>query len=266
MTRYRTVASVTWGALLVTFGAAGEVLPAPTPLDPRVRSAVYDPRQIYRLHAQVGYQIELELEPGETLLGQGAGDLDGIVIESFENHVFLKPRAPDVRTNLTLATNRRHYRFEYVVAAFSPKSEIEGAIYVVRFMYPDEVSATERVEQALQEAGVQRPRNFDYWYCGDVAIQPIAASDDGVHTRLTFDARAELPAVFVRNDDGSESLLNFSIDAGDVVIHRVARNFIVRRGRLVGCILNQGFEGSGERLESGTVTPGVVRERKEALP
>lgn len=266
MTQSPTLAWVASAALLVAFGAAGEVLPTPTPLDQRVRTAVYDPRQIYRLHAQVGYQIELELEPGETLLGQGAGDLDGIAIEAFENHVFLKPKAPDVRTNLTLATNRRHYRFEYVVAAFSPESQIEGAIYVVHFVYPDEISATERVEQALQEGNVQRPRNFDYWYCGDVAIKPIAASDDGVHTRLTFDTRAELPAVFVRNEDGSESLLNFSIDAGDVVIHRVARNFVVRRGRLVGCILNQGFEGSGERLESGTVTPGVVRARKEALP
>ena len=33
---------------------------------------------------------------------------------------------------------------------------------------------------------------------------------------------SELPALFVRNDDGTESLLNFSIDEGDVLIHRVA--------------------------------------------
>jgi len=54
----------------------------------------------------------------------------------------------------------------------------------------------------------------------------LAASDDGVHTRLSFGARSELPAIFVRNEDGSESLLNFSIDAGDVVIHRVAVRLI----------------------------------------
>jgi type IV secretion system protein VirB9 len=87
-----------------------------------------------------------------------------------------------------------------------------------------------------------------------------------VHTRLTFGAKAELPAIFVRNDDGSESLLNFSMDAGDVVIHRVAPKFIVRRGRLTGCIVNRGFVGSGERLESGTVAPDVLRERKDARP
>jgi type IV secretion system protein VirB9 len=97
-------------------------------------------------------------------------------------------------------------------------------------------------------------------------VKPTAASDDGVQTRLTFAARSELPALFVRNDDGSESLLNFSIEDGDVLIHRVAARFIVRRGRLTGCIVNKGFEGSGDRLKSGTVAPDVTRERKDAHP
>jgi type IV secretion system protein VirB9 len=90
-------------------------------------------------------------------------------------------------------------------------------------------------------------------------VKPVAASDDGVHTRLRFGGKAELPAIFVRNDDGSESLLNFSMDEGDVIVHRVARQFIVRRGKLTGCIVNKGFEGSGERLESNTVSPEVQR-------
>jgi type IV secretion system protein VirB9 len=72
--------------------------------------------------------------------------------------------------------------------------------------------------------------------------------------------------VFVRNDDDSESLLNFNVEDGDVIIHRVARRFIVRRGKLVGCIVNKGFAGSGERLESGTVAPGVQRERRDPRP
>jgi type IV secretion system protein VirB9 len=67
----------------------------------------------------------------------------------------------------------------------------------------------------------------------------------------------------VRNDDASESLLNFSMQDGDVIIHRVARQFVLRRGKLTGCIVNKGFSGGGERLESGTVTPDVRREPKE---
>ena len=46
--------------------------------------------------------------------------------------------------------------------------------------------------------------------------------------------------MFVRNEDGTESLLNFSMDEGDVVIHRVAARFILRRGQLTGCVVNKG--------------------------
>ena len=76
----------------------------------------------------------------------------------------------------------------------------------------------------------------------------------------------ELPAIFVRGEDDTESLLNFSVDGGDIVIHRVAREFIVRRGRLTGCIVNKGFVGTGERLDSGTLAPTVQRERKGVRP
>src|SRR4029077_4906832 len=104
-----------------------------------------------------------------------------------------------------------------------------------------------------------RPKNIDYWYCGDPSLMPVAASDAGVHTRLTFAARAEQPAIFILNEDGSESLLNFSMDEGDVILHRVARRFIVRRGSLAGCVVNKGYTGSGERLKSHTVSDDVER-------
>lgn len=257
-------AAVAMIALLVS-DAQAAMLPAPTARDERVRVVAYDPGEVYELHARIGYQIEIELEEGEELLGHGAGDLAAIEVAAFSNHVFLKPKAPDVCTNLTLTTNRRVYRFDYFVCASSQE------MYLVRFIYPPvlgapEMSQADRIDEALREASEQRVLNVDYWYCGDQAVRPVAASDDGVHTRLTFDVHAELPALFLRNDDGSESLLNFSVAEGDVIVHRVARRFIVRRGSLTGCIVNQGFVGRGERLKSGTVTPEVIRARREVRP
>jgi type IV secretion system protein VirB9 len=111
----------------------------------------------------------------------------------------------------------------------------------------------------LDGASSKRSRNLNYWYCGGPTLRPVAASDDGVHTRLRFAENTDLPAIFVRNDDGSESLLNFSMEAGDVIVHRVARRFILRRGSLTGCIVNQGFAGTGPRLDTGTVAPDVAR-------
>ena len=49
-------------------------------------------------------------------------------------------------------------------------------------------------------------------------------------------------------------------------MHRVAPRLILRRGALTGCIVNKGYAGSGERLDSGTVAPNVQRERRGAAP
>ena len=241
-----------------------ETVPAPSAADRRVRTAAYEVDQVYRLRGRVGYQIDLEFEPGESFVGLGAGDIEGIAFFGQDNHLFIKPKAARVATNLTVLTSRRRYLIDY--GALDEKDAADAELmYSVRFTYPTLVSeqaardAARRIDRALESAST-RPRNIDYWYCGAPTLRPTAASDDGVHTRLTFAPNAELPAVFVRAADGGESLLNYSIDAGDVVIHRVAQRFIVRRGKLAGCIVNQGYSGSGLRLESGTVTPEVRRE------
>jgi type IV secretion system protein VirB9 len=118
----------------------------------------------------------------------------------------------------------------------------------------------------LENASAKRPQNNDYWYCGQPALRPVAASDDGVHTRLRFAANADLPAIFVRNEDGSDSLLNYSMDTGDIIVHRIAKRFILRRGKLTGCVVNQAFIGGGTRLDSGTVTPDVQRRVQGGVP
>ena len=66
-----------------------------------------------------------------------------------------------------------------------------------------------------------------------------------MQTHVKFGARQELPALFVRNEDGSESLVNFSVEAAELIVHRVARQFVVRRGNLQGCIVNQALRRHG---------------------
>lgn len=250
-------------ALVRNAGALAETTPARGSVDARIRVAAYDGAQVYKLRGLVGYQIDLEFEPGETFVGLGAGDMEGLSFVGEENHLFLKPKAPKVATNLTVLTTRRHYHFEYVAAAQRPNDD--DIIYSLRFIYPempakrDAEAAAKQLNSQLDNASSHRPHNIDYWYCGEPSLRPIGASDDGVHTRLSFAANAELPAIFVRNADDSESLLNFSVDAGDVVIHRVAQRFILRRGNLTGCVVNRGYAGGGNRLESGTVAPDVER-------
>jgi type IV secretion system protein VirB9 len=231
---------------------------AATP-DARIRVLPYAADEVYRLKGYVGYQIDLEFEPGETFVGLGTGDLDSLTFAAQENHLFLKPRAGGIDTNLTILTTRRAYHFDYSGSERHPDPALGDVVYVLRFSYPPASEAAERIERRLASAPAQRWHNLDYAYCGSPQLKPQAAWDDGIQTRLRFAPQQELPAIFARNDDGSESLVNFAVERGELVVQRVARRFILRRGRLVGCIVNQGFTGSGERLESGTVAPAVQR-------
>jgi type IV secretion system protein VirB9 len=261
-----------FGLAITVWQAAAwaETAPAKGSVDARIRTAAYDGNEVYRLHGFVGYQIDLEFEPGETFVGLGSGDLEGLAFVSQENHLFLKPKAAKVATNLTVLTSHRHYQFDY--SASSQRPGEDDLIYALRFTYAPSTAkfaaeaAAKKLDSQLEGASNNRTRNLDYWYCGERTLRPAAASDDGVHTRLTFAANSDLPAIFVRNEDDSEALLNFSVDAGDVVIHRVAQRFILRRGKLTGCVVNRGFAGGGKRLESGTVAPEVERHVQGGVP
>ncbi|MBV9695596.1 MAG: TrbG/VirB9 family P-type conjugative transfer protein [Gammaproteobacteria bacterium] len=205
--------------------------------DGRIRSELYAADEVYRLPGFVGYQIDLEFEPGEAFLGLGAGDAEGVTYAAQANHLFLKPRASGVRTNLTVLTSRRTYHFQYVVSAGQPDPDSQEVLYVLRFLYPLVVPPPSSPESP---SPVVRPQHTDYAYAGSPALRPTAAWDDGVRTWLRFGLHQELPAVFARNADGSESLVNWHMEAGVLVIHRIASAFTVRRGGLAGCIVNQG--------------------------
>jgi type IV secretion system protein VirB9 len=256
-------------SLAAALAAAGAVsTTAADVVDARIRVLVYAADEVYRLRGYIGYQIDVEFESGEAFIGIGTGDLESLTFAAQENHLFLKPRAGGASTNLTVLTNRRSYHFDYSTTERSPDPAFGDVIYVLRFVYPPQ--RTDRdvatVEHELTNAAQTRSHNLSYAYRGSPQLKPVSAWDDGVQTRLRFDSHDDLPAIFLRNDDGSESLLNFTVDAGDLVVHRVARGFVVRRGDLKGCILNQSYAGSGQRLDSGTVAPAVERATRQLPP
>ena len=252
----------------LTRSALANWVPARGAVDTRMRAAPYSPDQVYRLYGYVGYQIDIEFARGEVFKGLAAGDVRGISFESHGRDLFIKPRVARVHTNLTVLTNLRQYEFDYSASPGPPDPTLGEVIYALRFTYPATRSTREaaltakRIASDLIKAPAVRPHNDDYWYCGKPELKPEAAWDDGVRTWIRFGAREPLPAIFVADADGSESLVNFSMDEGDVVIQRVAHRFVLRRGRLTGCIVNRDFTGGGERLVSHTVSPVVKRVTK----
>jgi type IV secretion system protein VirB9 len=240
-------------------------------VDPRVRIVAYDAEQVIRLHGFVGYQIHFQFAEGETFVNLAAGDNKALDVGYEANHLVLKPLAEKVATNITVITNRRVYQFDYSASAERPDPEREDVIYSLRFIYPQDEArkAAEALEQqrtnlklASADQDPHRARNRNYWGCGAMAIRPQSAYDDGVQTRIRFAAHAEFPTMYVKNDDDSESLVNFTVDNDEVVIHRVARSFVLRRGKLVACVQNRSFDGGGQRLDTQTLVPGVQRVTK----
>jgi type IV secretion system protein VirB9 len=238
----------------------------PAPHDPRIRYVRYESGRVYRLRGYVGYEIDLQFAPGERFVGLGVGDGKAVKIAAAANHLFIKPLAAHIATDMTVLTNRRAYVFKYRVRTSGAPARGAAIVYAVRFEYsptPQQSAPARRqrrrVQQDLYRAEHAPPRNEDYWFCGPRALQPQAAWDDGAETHLIFPSREPLPAVFVRNADGSESLVNFDMRGDQMVIHRIARRFVLKRGRLTGCIVNEAFAGSGRRLASGTISRRVAR-------
>src|SRR5579871_3300594 len=161
----RSRAAAIAAAVVLSHAAWAEIAPARGKVDSRIRVAAYDASEVYKLQGHIGYQIDLEFEPGETFLGLGAGDMEGLSFVAEENHLFLKPKAAKVATNLTVLTNRRHYHIDY--AASSPRAGDDDVIYSLRFTYaPSAAKAAaeadaRRIDSQLESAESRRPRNID---------------------------------------------------------------------------------------------------------
>src|ERR1700679_2767459 len=154
-------------ALFHSAAAWAETTPAKGSIDSRIRVAAYDGAEVYKLRGLVGYQIDLEFEAGETFVGLGAGDMEGLSVVGHENPLFLTPKAARVATNLTVLTTRRHYHIDYTAVAQRPNED--DVIYSLRFTYAETPAiraaeaAASRVDSQLENASSHRARNNDYW-------------------------------------------------------------------------------------------------------
>ena len=270
----RTFWQELWIAALVVTPhlVRGEQIPEPGVRDERIRTVVYVPGEVYRLQGFAGYAIHVEFAAGETFEGLGAGDMEAVSFVAQSNHLFLKPKVARVATNLTLLTNRRTYFLDYTVTGHRPDPQSHTLVYSLSFVYPEDTVhealavAEARTVNAALVTPAPRPVNDHYSFCGARSLRPSSASDDGISTRLVFPPRVDLPAVFLRNDDGSTSLVNFTVQGDGIMIHRVAKAFVLKRGKLSGCVINQHFEGGGASLDSGTISATVERKGRGESP
>lgn len=262
-------------ALVACLGFAGHAFALETPhpgdYDRRVKFVDYNPAEVVELVGHYGFSTHIQFSPAEAVQNIAMGDKEAWEVAPVGNHIFIKPKADEAATNMTVVTSRRVYNFE-LSAHWSQNGahpHPNDMFFQVNFRYPEEIAARAAAEaeaRALQARINQdadpEPANWNYWAKGSEEVTPDKAFDDGRFTYLTFANNAEMPAIYVVNPDGSESLVNTHIDPDDpdtIVVHKVGRQLVMRKGNSVACIFNKAYDPEGVSNNTGTTTPGVER-------
>ena len=213
--------------------------------DPRIRVEEYRNDTVFDIYATVGRATLIQFEPDESLMGSdqsvlGVGDAEAWNIGVRGNNIVLKPRASLPRTNIVIVTNKRTYSFDLKIA---PKNV--HPTYILRFMYPE--SEALKIQVALEAEAVRLKRlddlkeknsfsfklNTSYSWRGQADwLVPTMAYDNGLFTYLIFDSGRSLPVLYKVNPDGTELLLNTSIDPDDRSIIRIHEVLGLVRARL----------------------------------
>jgi type IV secretion system protein VirB9 len=267
-------------ALSATSARAVET-PNPGKADPRVRTIDYDPLQVVHITGVYRTATQILFADGETILHVAVGDATAWDVAAEKNILFIKPKAAHGVTNLIVTTQalggaERNYTFELTTDAHARAA----SLYVLRFRYPSDVKAAAAAalsteEQALlakltalklDRGVVEGDRNLAYTLQGVTTLQPSEVSDNGRFTVMRFPAGQPVPAVYEVTSDGTESLVPFDVRGEFVVVHDVARQFRLRRGRDVLCIFNEAPANWGVNLGTNTASPDVDRTDKPGSP
>ena len=204
-------------------------------VDPRIQAIPYDPDQITPLKGTLGYQFMIEFDGAEKIQTVSIGDaLNWQVTPNGQaNVLFLKPMARSV-TNMTVLTNLRRYAFE--LRSVAPGSS-EPILYIARMIYPRPPQAPPAPPKA--DPGPQ-VANSAYVMKGAEGERPVRVFDDGHMTYFEWPPETALPAIFALSEDGSESLVNYVVRGPYVVVDQLARGFVLRNGKDVVKIANNG--------------------------
>ncbi|WP_340644177.1 TrbG/VirB9 family P-type conjugative transfer protein [Phenylobacterium sp.] len=250
--------------------------PTPGAADPRVSYVDYDPWQVVKLSGALRTALQVQFAPDETIANVAVGDSSGWEVAADGASLFLKPKAPGDPTNLIVTTRKgaemRHYAFALTAAPQARPS----SPFVIVFRYPEDerahlaasLAAQVRRSQArlidleLENAVLEGTRNLTYQAQGASSLQPSEVSDNGRFTVLRFAANQALPAIYQVDARGTESLASFDVRGEFVVLHAVAPQWRLRRGREVLCLYNEAFEPYGVATGTGTATSRVERVEK----
>lgn len=103
--------------------------------DSRIKTYIYSPNDIYLLVLHYGFQSHVEFAKNESIETITLGDSYAWKITPLGNKLFIKPLERNIRTNMTIITNKKTYQFDIIAQELESGNE-KDLVYVVRFQYP----------------------------------------------------------------------------------------------------------------------------------
>ncbi|WP_085027815.1 P-type conjugative transfer protein VirB9 [Ensifer aridi] len=245
--------------------------------DSRVRFVDYQPYNITRIIGSLRSSVQVEFAADEEIAHVALGNSVAWEVAPAGNILFLKPRENQPVTNISVVTTRRDgsmrsYQMELTVRDGTVEVG-QNTYFYVKYRYPaDEVERRRQAAEARAIAAQAKeadnvlaiheaygPRNWRYSAQGAEALEPQSVYDYGKVTTFAFVGNQEMPAIYIENSDGSESLVPKSVDGNLVLVHAISRKFILRRGGDVLCIFNEAYDRVGINPDTNTTSPSVER-------
>lgn len=245
--------------------------------DGRVRFIDYQPYNITRIVGTLRSSVQIEFAADEEIAHVALGNSVAWEVAPAGNILFLKPRENQPVTNISVVTTRRDgstrsYQMELTVRDGTVEAG-QNTYFYVKYRYPADEAERRRLETAARAQAAQAgeadkvlalheaygPRNWRYSAQGSAALEPQAVYDNGKVTTFAFAGNQEMPAIYMENSDGSESLVPKSVDSNLVLVHAISRKFILRRGGDVLCVFNEAYDRIGIKPDTNTTSPSVER-------
>ncbi|MBY3251233.1 P-type conjugative transfer protein VirB9 [Rhizobium laguerreae] len=245
--------------------------------DNRVRFIDYQPYNITKIVGTLRSSVQIEFAADEEITHVALGNSVAWEVAPAGNILFLKPRENQPVTNISVVTTRRDgstrsYQMELTVRDGTVEAG-QNTYFYVKYRYPADEAERRRLENAARAQAAQAgeadkvlalheaygPRNWRYSAQGSAALEPQAVYDNGKVTTFAFAGNQEMPAIYMENSDGSESLVPKSVENNLVLVHAISRKFILRRGGDVLCVFNEAYDRIGINPDTNTTSPSVER-------
>ena len=211
-----------------------EATPQGGPKDIRIRHALYDAQQVFRIETDLRHSTTIHFGRGERFQAVIVGDTESFQVDPIPelgNVLTIKPHVQSSSTNMTVITHRRTYSFHLREGSIPGRT---GMFFEVRFRYPDD----ERRARAAsaQPKGFQAPRTYSYKIAGDGDFRPVSVYDDGRFTYFTFSETGRQPAIFKADSRGRERSVNWTQAGNTVRVSGVTPYWTLRLGEEALCV------------------------------